>query len=63
MDGDAPMWFQQLSALGRRQGFLTYAQVNDLLPASIVDPVEIDGIAKRLETFGFKVVPDSADEV
>jgi len=59
MADDTPLWFDQLATLARAQGFLTYAQVNEQLPLSMVDPEEIDGIVERLKGMGIKVVPDS----
>lgn len=46
----------KLRARGRRRGVLTYHQVNDLLPAQIVDPEEIEGIVDELEDGGVSVV-------
>ena len=34
---------KMLIAKGKEQGFLTYAEVNDHLPNSIVDPEQIKG--------------------
>jgi RNA polymerase primary sigma factor len=52
-------WFRHLKALGESQGFLTYAQVNDVLPAAIVHPLEIEEIVDQLKGSGIQVVPDS----
>lgn len=50
--------------LGREQSYLTYAQINDLLP-NIVDPDHFDVIISMLEGMNIKVfeVPPSADEL
>lgn len=56
---EAEDWFQELEALGRSQGFLTYAQVNDRLPLTMVDPEEIERTVERLKTAGIRVVPES----
>src|ERR1700722_6031494 len=37
-----------LIARGKEQGYLTYAQVNDHLPAEIVDPEQIEGIVNTI---------------
>jgi RNA polymerase primary sigma factor len=52
-------WFQNLKTLGRSQGFLTYAQVNDRMPLAMVDPQEIETIVEQLRGSGIRVVPDS----
>jgi RNA polymerase primary sigma factor len=56
---EAEDWFEGLEALGRSQGFLTYAQVNDRLPLTMVDPEEIERTVERLKTAGIRVVPES----
>jgi RNA polymerase primary sigma factor len=56
---DAQSWFQELEALGLSQGFLTYAQVNDRLPLSMVDPEEIERTVERLKKTGIRIVPES----
>jgi len=56
---EAEDWFEDLEALGRSQGFLTYSQVNDRLPLTMVDPEEIERTVERLKTAGIRVVPES----
>jgi RNA polymerase primary sigma factor len=56
---DGAKWFQDLEALGRSQGFLTYAQVNERLPLTVVDPEEIERIVERLKKSGIRIVPES----
>ena len=56
---EAEDWFEELEALGRSQGFLTYAQVNDRLPLTMVEPEEIERTVERLKTGGIRVVPES----
>ncbi|MDP2156522.1 MAG: RNA polymerase sigma factor region1.1 domain-containing protein, partial [Nitrospirota bacterium] len=36
--------FKQLISLGEEKGFLTFDDVNDLLPADIISPDQIDDI-------------------
>jgi RNA polymerase primary sigma factor len=60
MSHEASSWFKQLEALGQSQGFLTYAQVNDVLPVSIVDPEAIAGIVEQFKRLGIRVVPHSS---
>ena len=35
---------QQLITLGKEKGFLTYNEVNDVLPADIVSPDQVDDL-------------------
>lgn len=53
----------KLISLGREQNFLTYAQINDLLP-NIVDTEHFDVIISMLESMNIKVfeIPPSDDE-
>jgi hypothetical protein len=51
-------WLRHLKALGQSQGFLTYAQVNERLPLTMVDPEEIETIVQQLKSSGIRVVPD-----
>ena len=44
-----------LIARGKEQGYLTYAQVNDHLPAEIVDPEQIEGIVNTINDMGIPV--------
>jgi len=51
-------------SLGKNQGYLTYAQINDLLP-NIVDTEHFDVIVAMLEDMGIKVyeIPPGADDL
>lgn len=49
-------WLGRLRVLGRSQGFLSSAQVNDSMPLSLVDPEQLDGFVKRLEQAGILIV-------
>jgi RNA polymerase primary sigma factor len=59
MSDNIPTGLQRLISQGKSQGFLTYAQVNDGLPLTMVDPLEIEQIANQLKRSGILVVPDS----
>ena len=51
-----------LIAHGKEQGYLTYAEVNDHLPASISDPDQVEDIIQMINDMGIKVfenVPDA----
>ena len=53
-----------LIALGKEQGYLTYAEVNDHLPNEVVDPEQIDDIINMFNDMGIKVyekVPDAEE--
>ena len=47
---------------GKEQGFLTYAEVNDHLPDSIVDPEQIEEIVTTIGDMGIKVYEKAPDE-
>ena len=46
---------KQLIAKGKEQGFLTYAEVNDHLPADIVDSEQIEDIIGMINDLGIRV--------
>ncbi len=50
---------KQLIAKGKDQGYLTYSEVNDHLPADIVEPDQIDDIVRMINDMGI-MVHDSA---
>ena len=51
-----PSALADLVRLGKRQGFLTYDQVNDLMPASVVSPEDVDVWVGLLIGQGIEVV-------
>ena len=56
---------RDLIAKGKEQGFLTYAEVNDHLPDSIVDPEQIEDIVRMINDMGISVhetAPESDDQ-
>ncbi|OUS30668.1 RNA polymerase sigma factor RpoD [Gammaproteobacteria bacterium 45_16_T64] len=56
---------KQLIARGKEQGFLTYAEVNDHLPADITDPDQIEDIVGMINDMGIPVheTAPEADEL
>ena len=44
---------EQLMELGRTQGYLTYAEINDLLPEDLIDPEYYD---KLLQLYSMMLV-------
>ncbi len=56
---------KQLIAKGKEQGYLTYAEVNDHLPDSIVEPEQIEDIIRMINDMGIQVhehAPDADDQ-
>jgi RNA polymerase primary sigma factor len=52
---------QALIAAGKEKGFLTYAEVGDLLPYHIVDPEDIEDIIAILDDMGISVYEAAPD--
>jgi RNA polymerase primary sigma factor len=55
---------KQLIAHGREQGFLTYAEISDHLPETLVDADQIEDIIAMIQEMGisvFEVAPDGDD--
>lgn len=57
---------KDLITKGKEQGFLTYAEVNDHLPDTIIDPEQIEDIVRMINDMGITVhehAPDKDDQV
>lgn len=56
---------KELIARGKEQGYLTYAEVNDHLPADIADPEQIEDIISMINDMGIRVseVAPEAEEL
>ena len=52
---------KQLIALGKEQGYLTYAEVNDHLPDSITDTDQVEDIIQMINDMGIPVVEKASD--
>ncbi len=52
---------KDLIARGKEQGYLTYAEVNDHLPADIADPEQIEDIIGMINDMGIKVTEVAPD--
>ena len=52
---------KQLIALGKEQGYLTYAEVNDHLPESITDTDQVEDIIQMINDMGITVVEKATD--
>ena len=53
---------KDLIAKGKEQGYLTYAEVNDHLPDTIVDPEQIEDIIGMINDMGITVYEQAPDE-
>jgi len=56
MSYEAALALQQLKAMGKKRGYLTFAEVNEHLPRSVVDPEVISSMVDQLERSGVRVV-------
>lgn len=53
---------QDLIAAGKEKGYLTYAEVSDLLPYHIVDPEQVEDIIGMINDMGIDVYEDPPDD-
>ena len=49
---------RHLITLGKERGYLLFAEVNDILPAEVQSPEEIDGLLSTFERYGIDVYED-----
>lgn len=61
-DDNQKTGIQLLIAKGKEQGFLTYAEVNDHLPDTIVDPEQIEDIVSMIGDMGINVYENAPEE-
>lgn len=61
MDQNPQSQLKQLVIRGKEQGYLTYAEVNDHLPAEIVDSEQVEDIIQMINDMGIKVVETAPD--
>jgi RNA polymerase primary sigma factor len=52
---------KQLISKGKEQGYLTYAEVNDHLPDTVVDPEQIEDIISMINDMGIQVFEQAPD--
>jgi len=52
---------KELIVLGREQGYLTYAEVNDHLPEDISDPEQVEDIIRMINDMGINVFETAPD--
>ncbi len=53
---------QDLIAAGKEKGYLTYAEISDLLPYHIVEPEQVEDIISMMNDMGIDVYEDAPDE-
>ena len=51
---------EQLMELGRTQGYLTYAEINDLLPEDVIDPEYYDKLLQTLASLAISSAVSAA---
>ncbi|WCP67518.1 RNA polymerase sigma factor RpoD [Vibrio tubiashii] len=61
MDQNPQSQLKQLVIKGKEQGYLTYAEVNDHLPAEIVDSEQVEDIIQMINDMGIRVVETAPD--
>ncbi|CAA6821343.1 MAG: RNA polymerase sigma factor RpoD [uncultured Thiotrichaceae bacterium] len=61
-DDNKKTGIQLLIAKGKEQGYLTYAEVNDHLPDTIVDPEQIEDIVSMIGDMGINVYENAPEE-
>jgi RNA polymerase primary sigma factor len=61
MDHTPQSQLKLLLAKGKEQGYLTYAEVNDHLPADMVDSDQIEDIIQMINDMGIKVFEEAPD--
>ncbi len=61
MDQNPQSQLKQLVLKGKEQGYLTYAEVNDHLPAEIVDSEQVEDIIQMINDMGIRVVETAPD--
>ncbi|MCA2016069.1 RNA polymerase sigma factor RpoD [Vibrio tritonius] len=61
MDQNPQSQLKLLVLRGKEQGYLTYAEVNDHLPAEIVDSEQVEDIIQMINDMGIKVVETAPD--
>ncbi|AND94521.1 MULTISPECIES: RNA polymerase sigma factor region1.1 domain-containing protein [Bradyrhizobium] len=49
---------QAAIGLGRRKGFVTFEQLNQLLPAATIEPKDIEAIMQALSDEGINLIDD-----
>jgi RNA polymerase primary sigma factor len=53
-----PETIQKVIELGRRTGFVTFEQLNELLPAATTEPEDIEAVMQALSDEGINLIDD-----
>lgn len=61
MAQDSKSRLKELITRGKEQGYLTYAEVNDHLPADITDPEQIEDIISMINDMGIRVSEEAPE--
>ncbi|MDN5865087.1 MAG: RNA polymerase sigma factor RpoD [Gammaproteobacteria bacterium] len=61
MSEDRNAQVRSIIALGKDQGYLTYADINDYLPEDIVDPEQLEDIVDMINDMGITVFESTPD--
>ena len=48
--------FKAIAGIGRKRGTLTYDEINDAFPSAYYSLDELEGLLKRLEHMGVRVI-------
>ena len=59
MSYETALSVQRLKVLGRKQGFLTYAQINNELPSEVIGAEKVEAAVAELVRSGIRVVKDA----
>ncbi len=62
IDQDQESEFKELLAKGAEQGFLTYAEINDLLPEEVMEPEQIEEIMESIAEMGIDILERPEDK-
>jgi lactate permease len=57
--GDVASRVEELIALGKTRGYLTYEELNDKLPDEVVSPEKLDSFLARIDEMGIKLVDEN----
>ncbi|PIE42349.1 MAG: RNA polymerase sigma factor RpoD [Gammaproteobacteria bacterium] len=56
IDQDQEAEFKELIVKGSEQGFLTYAEINELIPEDIIEPEQIEEIMESIAELGIDII-------
>ncbi len=62
IDQDQETEFKELLVKGNEQGFLTYAEINELLPEEVMEPEQIEEIMESIAEMGIDILERPEDK-